>query len=96
MPTVAVVENMAYYKCNNCECEKQRIFGPGFTQQLVEQFGIKNSFEVPIMQEISAMSDNGTPFVLTLPESVPIVQTYREIAVSVDQEVSNLEKNGPV
>ena len=48
------------------------------------------------MSEISAMSDNGTPFVLTLPESVPIVQTYREIAVSVDQEVSNLDKNGPV
>ena len=93
VPTIAVVENMAYYQCSKCD-EKHRIFGAGFTQQLIDSFGIKNSFEVPIMQEISQMSDSGTPFVLTLPESVPIVQTYKEIAQKVDQEVSNLDKNG--
>lgn len=39
VPTVAVVENMAYYKCKSCD-EKHRIFGAGYTKQLVEQFGI--------------------------------------------------------
>jgi hypothetical protein len=33
------------------------------------------------------MSDAGTPFVLTLPASVPIVELYDEIAQKVDQEV---------
>ena len=89
VPTIAVIENMAYFKCSACD-EKHRIFGPGYTQQLVDSFGIKNSFEVPILQEISAMSDSGTPFVLTLPESVPIVQVYKEIAQKVDQEVREL------
>jgi hypothetical protein len=45
----------------------------GYTKQLVDNFGINNSFEVPILEEVSAMSDAGTPFVLALPESVPIV-----------------------
>ncbi len=72
VPTVAVVENMAYYKCKSCD-DKHRIFGLGYTKQLIDSFGIKNSFEVPILEEVSAMSDSGTPFVLALPESVPIV-----------------------
>jgi hypothetical protein len=28
------------------------------------------------MEEVSRMSDSGTPFVLALPEAVPIVQLY--------------------
>jgi ATP-binding protein involved in chromosome partitioning len=35
VPTVAVVENMAYYQCKNCD-DKHRIFGLGYTKQLVE------------------------------------------------------------
>ena len=52
VPTIAVVENMSYYKCSNCD-KKHKIFGTGYTNQLKTNFGIKNSFEVPIMEEIS-------------------------------------------
>lgn len=48
VPTIAVVENMSYYQCTNCE-EKHKLFGAGYTNQLKESFGIKNSFEVPII-----------------------------------------------
>ena len=37
------------------------------------------------------MSDSGTPFVLSLPEEVSVVQVYKEIARKVDAEVSELE-----
>ena len=79
VPTVGVVENMAYYTCGSCDT-KHRIFGAGYTKQLKDQFGIKNSFEVPILADISAMSDAGSPFVLSLPEDLPIVQIYKDIA----------------
>ncbi len=72
VPTIAVVENMSYYKCTKCE-EKHKIFGLGYTKQLKDSFGIKSSFEVPIVEEIAHMSDSGTPFVLTLPETTDIV-----------------------
>jgi len=39
------------------------------------------------------MSDAGTPFVLALPASVPIVELYDEIAQKVDQEVQTLKPN---
>ena len=76
VPTVALVENMSYYTCSNCD-EKHRIFGHGYTSTIKTNFGIKSSFEVPIMEEVAQMSDSGTPFVLTLPEELAIVDTYR-------------------
>jgi hypothetical protein len=36
------------------------------------------------MEEISKMSDAGTPFVLTLPDSMPVVQLYNQMAEQVD------------
>ena len=91
VPTIAVVENMSYYKCGSC-ATKHKIFGMGYTSQLVTNFGIKNSFEVPIMEEISLMSDSGTPFVLALPEHMEIVQVYHEMAHRVVHEIANLER----
>lgn len=72
VPTISVIENMSYFKCGNC-ATKHKIFGHGYTNQIKTNFGIKNSFEVPIMEEVSLMGDSGTPFVLTLPENLDIV-----------------------
>ena len=52
VPTISVIENMSYYKCKKCD-EKHKIFGLGYTNQLITNFGIKNSFDIPIMEEIS-------------------------------------------
>ena len=86
VPTIAVVENMAFYMCDNCDT-KHRIFGAGYTKQLIDSFGIKNSFEVPIMDDITKFSDSGTPFVLSMPDSIPVVQLYKQIAEKVNSEV---------
>lgn len=72
VPTVALVENMSYYKCATCD-DKHRIFGRGYTEQIKSNYGIINSYEVPIMEEVAEMSDSGTPFVLTLPDTLEIV-----------------------
>lgn len=56
VPTVALVENMSYYRCGSCD-EKHHIFGKGFTSQIKSNYGIENSFEVPIMEEVATMSD---------------------------------------
>lgn len=47
VPTIALVENMSYYKCSSCD-EKHYIFGKGYTDEIKKSYGIDASFEVPI------------------------------------------------
>lgn len=82
VPTIGILENMSYFICDSCD-KKHRIFGLGYTEQIVTQFGIKNSFEIPLMPELSQLSDQGAPAVLALPEGVELVQRYLSIAKSV-------------
>lgn len=92
VPTVAVVENMSYFQCPTCQT-RHHLFGQGARQRLVEQFGIQNSFEIPLRPEVSALSDRGTPVVLADREGAAAAP-YREIAASVVQEISKLVHGG--
>jgi len=42
------------------------------------------------MEEVALMSDSGTPFVLTLPDTLPIVETYSLMAEKLVEEVTKL------
>ena len=42
------------------------------------------------MEEIANMSDSGTPFVLSLPDSLDIVKTYDSLASQVVEEIESL------
>ena len=97
VPTIGILENMSYFMCDGWD-KKHRIFGNGYTNQIIEQFGIKNSFEIPLMPEISRLSDEGAPAVLALPDGVELVQRYKHIAESVIKECEALDviqKNTP-
>ena len=90
VPTVGILENMSYFMCDKWE-KKHRIFGLGYTDQIKHQFGIKNSFEIPLIPKISELSDEGAPLVLALPEEVEIVQRYLHIAKKIMKEWESLE-----
>jgi Mrp family chromosome partitioning ATPase/DUF971 family protein len=85
VPTVAVIENMAYYKCNKCS-ELHRPFGLGYKNMLVKQFGIKNSYEIPMHNDYSKYGDLGSPLVLVLPEKSELVENFTQIAKDVIEE----------
>ena len=91
VPTVAVVENMAYYQCKNCQ-EVHRPFGIGYKNMLVKQFGIKNSYELPMHSDYSKFSDMGTPLVLVLPSQSELVASFRKIALDVIEETNEAKK----
>ena len=88
VPTIAVVENMSYFICDNCE-KRHALFGAGAMQRLVEQFGIRNAFEMPLDPEISATSDRGTPIVAADPESAS-AKVYGALADAVIREISTI------
>lgn len=70
------------------------IFGRGNIPMIKQQFGIKNSFEIPLRSHISKYSDAGAPVVLALPKQDPVPEIFRKIAENLDKECDALEKQG--
>jgi len=93
VPTVAVVENMSYFQCTSCG-DKQRIFGEGARRKLIEQFGFRNTFEVPLDPRLSSDGDDGTPMVATRPAD-PVSAVYYELAEAVHGEINTLQSESP-
>ena len=92
VPSLSIIENMAYYNCKDCTA-KHYLFGKGKISQIKRQFGIENSFEIPILEEVSTNSDLGLPPILTYPDSHQFCNTFRDIVDNLDQELDILEKN---
>jgi len=59
---------------------------------LKDQFGIKNSWAIPIYSEISKFSDLGSPTVLVLPNEHPVTKIYSDLAKAIVNELVRLEK----
>lgn len=87
--TIAAVENMAYFICPTCD-ERHEVFGRGAMDRLVEQFGFKHTFEIPLAPEVSSLCDAGRPIVLEAPEHA-VSAIYRDLAESVVREISRLQ-----
>ncbi len=88
VPTIAVIENMSYFICDECD-KRHNVFGTGSMRKLVEQFGFSNAFSLPIDADISNISDAGIPYVIEKPDS-PITKIYKDITDSVIREVSKI------
>ncbi len=58
LPILGIVENMSYFKCDNCGKE-HNIFGESHIAEVAEKFGIKSYCRLPINPQIAAMADKG-------------------------------------
>ena len=97
IPILAVVENMSYFVCDGCD-KKHQIFGNGYINLLKKQFGIEDSFGIPMDPLISRVSDGGTPYMLVAPDTSPASKEYSEIANCLIKKVDNFQsylKNKP-
>lgn len=92
VPSIAVVENMSYFIPPESG-KKHYIFGHGHRTKLVEQYGLKNSFEMPIEAELSELSDSGLPYVLARPDSL-VAKEYHNMAECVVREVAKIKHSG--
>ena len=63
IPTLSIVENMAYFKDPNTT-QKHFVFGKGAGKKLREQYGFDLSLEVPLIESLSEACDQGVPFVV--------------------------------
>lgn len=87
VPTIAVVENMSYFTCGSCDTP-HRLFGPGFQNRIKSQYGVKNSFEIPLSPLMAESADAGTPFFLdNSQQSAYLREIYSQIGVGVIEEI---------
>jgi len=93
VPTLAVVENMSYFVCPGCK-EKHYPFGRGAMESIVDQYGIENTIEVPMVETLTETGDRGLPVVLSEPEGA-VSRIFDALAASVVRETARLE-NGAV
>lgn len=58
IPILGLVENMSYFKCDQCGKE-HNIFGDSHIDAVAKRFGISTVCKLPINPEIAAMADKG-------------------------------------
>ena len=58
IPILGLVENMSYFKCDNCEKE-HKIFGESNINKIAEEYKIDVIANLPIEPKIAAACDKG-------------------------------------
>jgi Mrp family chromosome partitioning ATPase len=58
IPIIGLVENMSYFKCEECDKE-YKIFGESHIEQIADKYNIKNVIKLPIDPKVAAAMDKG-------------------------------------
>ncbi|MCX7818868.1 MAG: P-loop NTPase [Kiritimatiellae bacterium] len=88
VPVIGVVENMSRYRCPDCGAVHHP-FGSGAREQLVREFGLPVSAELPIWAELSRWGDRGRPVVFAEPAG-EVAAAFLELADRVVRELSRV------
>ncbi len=85
VPILGIVENMSYYICEKCG-HRADIFGHEGAKKTAEKMGETFLGEIPLHLSIRENADNGTPIVVSKPES-PYAQAYVDIAQKIKEKL---------
>ena len=87
VPTVGMVENMAYFTPPDLPDRKYDLFGRGGARTLAGEMDVPFLGEVPIEQKVRETGDDGIPVVKAAPESAS-AQAFGEIAERTVEQVA--------
>jgi ATP-binding protein involved in chromosome partitioning len=80
---IGVIENMAYFICDNCE-KKHEIFGKGGAQALAANLGVEVLARLPLVGDVRLGSDVGDP-VVESDENHPAAKGFWEAARKISR-----------
>jgi len=86
IPTLGIVENMAYFACPSCQHESD-IFGKGGGEAMATELGVPFLGRVPIYQPIREGGDTGVPLMVSEPDS-PASRAFMAAAERTAAQVS--------
>ena len=87
VPVLGLVENMSYFCCPNCG-HRAEIFGHGGARLESQRLGTEFLGEVPLLLDIRAASDAGTPIVAAAPDG-PAAAAFAAVARRVWEKVGS-------
>jgi ATP-binding protein involved in chromosome partitioning len=87
VPTVGMVENMAYFTPPDLPDRKYDLFGRGGAQDLAAELDVPFLGEVPIEQKVRETSDDGLPIVRSYPKSAS-AQAFGQIGERTVEQVA--------
>jgi ATP-binding protein involved in chromosome partitioning len=90
VPVLGVVETMSYFVCDGCD-KKHYIFRDGGGTRVAKEFGISFLGEIPLEPTVASSSDQGTPAVVTVPQS-RAARAYMDVAGGVASQVSMIHE----
>ncbi|PIA45256.1 hypothetical protein AQUCO_01700649v1 [Aquilegia coerulea] len=91
VPILGLVENMSCFKCPNCG-EHSYIFGSGGARRTACEMDMEFLGEIPLEMEIRRSSDEGSPVVISAPDSA-VSKAYNEVANKVVHRLVDLTKD---
>ena len=89
VPVLGFIENMSYFLCPHCG-DRSEIFSHGGAKTWAEKLDVPFLGELPLDIEIRETSDQGTPIVMSNPDSAH-AQTFSAIAKNISSRILNDE-----
>lgn len=86
VPVLGVIENMSYFIAPDTGT-RYDIFGKGGGQKLADEYGLNLLGEIPLGMEVREGGDNGTPVVVSAPDSLQ-AKAFHTVAEEVARHVS--------
>ena len=86
IPVLGIIENMSFHLCPECG-HKEHPFGTHGGSQIAERYNVPLLGSLPLHINIRESMDNGTPSVMSEPES-EVSGIYREIARKLGAELA--------
>ncbi|KAK9144809.1 hypothetical protein Sjap_004712 [Stephania japonica] len=88
VPILGLIENMSCFKCPSCG-EKSYIFGSGGARKTADEMDMEFLGEIPLEMEIGSCSDEGSPVVISAPDSI-VSKAYCDVANKVVHKLAKL------
>lgn len=88
VPVLGIIENMSYYICEKCG-HRADIFGHNGAKETAIKYNVDFLGEIPLCYDIRLNSDEGTPIVISNPNS-PHTKAYEDVAKRIKEKLDNL------
>jgi ATP-binding protein involved in chromosome partitioning len=82
LKVIGVIENMSYFVCPHCG-DRTSVFGEGGGQEAARTLGVPLLGQIPLIPEVRAGGDAGTPIVVSDPDSpagTALLEAARQLA----------------